>query len=594
MGKNIFSKSDKFTSEYCCSIIKIGEVKPIEGKDKIGYTLVNGETIVIRKDQVKEGDILFYASNETQLHKDFLGANNLFESGSYELNANAKDVEPYILKNKELKPTVEILEKAIKKLEVCSNFLLSYDAEILAAGDDETKKEELNTRYDNSRKTIMKFASANLTLVSSNEDFVKAANETILEKKLALGPIKKEIEENTNFIRSHVGFFNKTGRVRAIRLGGINSMGYLFSIDELAKWCPEVKNVYLPDLVGEDFDMVNGIEFIKAYVPFVPQRSNKGDGKSIDRKRNKKIEKFDRMIKGEFSFHYSSDPLPKCINRIKPNDTVSITVKIHGTSFGCGKLHIKTPIKLPIYKLLWNKFVDTTGLFKKLRVTDYIVEYGNVTSSRTVIKNQYINKEVTGGYYGVDIWSEYGNLIYPYLDEGMTVYGEIFGYLSGSDKMIQKDYDYGCEKGKNKLMPYRITTTNDNGTKHEWNVMEVKEWTEKLIAEHPELADKIHVIDLLYHGILADLYPHLSLTEHWHENVLEEMRNDVIHFGMEKREPLCTNHNVPREGICVRIDNDEINENFKLKCAKFFDRERKAIDAGEVDIEMADVYVSES
>lgn len=590
----MFSKSKNFKSEYCCSIIKIGEVKPIEGKDKIGYTLVNGETIVIRKDQVKEGDILFYASNETQLHKDFLGANNLFESGSYELNANAKDVEPYILKNKELKPTVEILEKAIKKLEVCSNFLLSYDAEILAAGDDETKKEELNTRYDNSRKTIMKFASANLTLVSSNEDFVKVANKTILEKKFALEPIKKEIEDNTNFVRSHVGFFNKTGRVRAIRLGGINSMGYLFSIDELAKWCPEVKDVYLPDLVGEDFDMVNGIEFIKAYVPFVPQRSNKGDGKSIDRKRNKKIEKFDRMIKGEFSFNYSSDPLPKCINRIKPNDTVSITVKNHGTSFLCGKLHVKTPIKLPIHKLLWNKFVDITGLFKKLRVTDYIVEYGNVTSSRTVIRNQYINKKVTDGYYGVDIWSEYGNLIYPYLDEGMTVYGEIFGYLSGSDKMIQKDYDYGCEKGKNKLMPYRITTTNDNGTKHEWNVMEVKEWTEKLIAEHPELADKIHVIDLLYHGTLADLYPHLSLTEHWHENVLEEMRNDVIHFGMEKREPLCTNHNVPREGICVRIDNDEINENFKLKCAKFFDRERKAIDAGEVDIEMADVYVSES
>ena len=78
------------------------------------------------------------------------------------------------------------------------------------------------------------------------------------------------------------------------------------------------------------------------------------------------------------------------------------------------------------------------------------------------------------------------------------------------------------------------------------------------------------------------------------ENVLEEMRNDVVHFGMEKQEPLCTSHNVPREGICVRIDNDEINENFKLKCQHFFDMERKAIDAGEVDIEMADAYVSES
>lgn len=593
MGKNIVSKSDNFTSEYCCSIIKIGEVKPIEGKDKIGYTLVNGETIVIRKDQVKEGDILFYASNETQLHKDFLGANNLFESGSYELNANAKEVEPYIVKNKEMKEHAEFLEKTIEKVKKFLNVVTTFETEMFACENDYERK-AVKVYYNNACKKLVQYVGGGLNINSKSNDFIIETEKFVAIKKIEIESLKKEIEDNTNFIRSHVGFFNKNGRVRAIRLGGINSMGYLFSIDELAKWCPEVKDVYLPDIVGEDFDTVNGIEFIKAYVPFVPQRSNKGDGKSIDRKRNKKIEKFDRMIKGEFSFHYSSDPLPKCINRIKPNDMVSITVKCHGTAFSCGKLHVKTPIKLPIHKLLWNKFVDTTGLFKKLRVTDYIVEYGNVTSSRTVIKNQYINKDVSEGYYGVDIWSEYGNLIYPYLDEGMTVYGEIFGYLSGSDKMIQKNYDYGCEQGKNKLMPYRITTTNDNGTKHEWNVTEVKEWTEKLIKEHPELADRIHVIDLLYHGTLANLYPHLSLTDHWHENVLEEMRNDVVHFGMEKREPLCTNHNVPREGICVRIDNDEINENFKLKCQHFFDMERKAIDAGEVDIEMADAYVSES
>ena len=593
MGKNIFSKSDNFTSEYCCSIIRVGEVKPIEGKDKIGYTLVNGETIVIRKDQVKEGDILFYASNETQLHKDFLGANNLFESGSYELNANAKEVEPYIVKNKEMKEHAEFLEKTIEKVKKFSNVVTTFETEMFACENDYERK-AVKVYYNNACKRLVQYVGGGLNINSKSNDFIIETEKFVAIKKIEIESLKKEIEDNTNFIRSHVGFFNKTGRVRAIRLGGINSMGYLFSIDELAKWCPEVKDVYLPDLVGEDFDTVNGIEFIKAYVPFVPQRSNKGDGKSIDRKRNKKIEKFDRMIKGEFSFHYSSDPLPKCINRIKPNDMVSISVKCHGTSFSCGKLHVKTPIKLPIHKLLWNKFVDITGLFKKLRITDYIVEYGNVTSSRTVIKNQYINKEVSEGYYGVDIWSEYGNFIYPYLDEGMTVYGEIFGYLSGSDKMIQKNYDYGCEQGKNKLMPYRITTTNDNGTKHEWNVTEVKEWTEKLIKEHPELADRIHVIDLLYHGTLANLYPHLSLTDHWHENVLEEMRNDVVHFGMEKQEPLCTNHNVPREGICVRIDNDEINENFKLKCQHFFDMERKAIDAGEVDIEMADAYVSES
>lgn len=329
MTNNIFTKSDFFKSEYCCSIIRVGEVKPIEGKDKIGYTLVNGETIVIRKDQVKEGDILFYASNETQLHKDFLGANNLFESGSYELNANAKEVEPYIIKNKEMKEHVELLEKTIEKVKKFSNVVTTFETEMFACEND-SERRAIKVYYNNACKKLVQYVGGGLNINSKSNDFIIETEKFVAIKKIEIESLKKEIEDNTNFIRSHVGFFNKTGRVRAIRLGGINSMGYLFSIDELAKWCPEVKDVYLPDLVGEDFDTVNGIEFIKAYVPFVPQRSNKGDGKSIDRKRNKKIEKFDRMIKGEFSFHYSSDPLPKCINRMKPNDTVSITVKAHG------------------------------------------------------------------------------------------------------------------------------------------------------------------------------------------------------------------------------------------------------------------------
>lgn len=590
MANNIFKKSEKFSSEYCCSIVKIGEVKPIEGKDKIGYTLVNGETIVVRKDQVKEGDVLFYASNETQLDKDFLGANNLFESSSYELNANAKEVEPYILKNKELKEKVDGIEKVIKKLYVCSKFMIEYDSQLLAA-EDEDEKKELETRYNNSCKTIMKYVGDSLTLDSSSKEFVVSAQEHCAKKKIEFDELRKEIEENTSFIRSHVGFFNKTGRVRAIRLGGVQSMGYLFSLDELTKYNINVRDINLEELVGEDFDTIEDTLFIKAYVPFVPQRGSKGDGKSKDRKRNKKIEKFDRMVKGEFSFHYSTDPLPKCINRVKPDDVVTITSKLHGTSICIGKLHVKTPIKLPFHKWIWNKFVDLTGLFKAHRITDYIIEYGNVTSSRTVIKNQYINKEVTDGYYGVDVWSEYGNLLYPYLTEGMTIYGEIIGYCTGSDKMIQKGYDYGCEKGENKLMIYRITTTNDNGTKLEWNVTDVHNWTQGLIREHPEIADRIHVIDLLYHGTLANLYPDISLENHWHENVLEAMRNDKKHFNMEKNDPICHNK-VPFEGVVLRIDDDELSEAFKLKCQKFLSKEREEIDKGEVDMEMADAYTS--
>ena len=581
----MFSKSDSFKSEYCCSIIRVGEVKPIEGKDKIGYTLVNGETIVVRKDQVKEGDVLLYASNETQLDKDFLGANNLFESSSYQLNSNANEIEPYILKNKELKAEAENLEKVIKKLFVCSKFLIGYDSAVIAAGDNEEEKSELETRLNNSRKTISKYIGGSFNEDSTLIDYVTTAQKYCAEKKTQLDIIKKEIDETTAYIRGHVGFFNKTGRVRSIRLGGVQSMGYLFTLDELAKYNPNVKNISLNQYVGEDFDTIEDKLFIKAYVPFVPERRQV----SKVEKRNKKIEQFDRMVKGEFSFHYDTAPLPKCIGRLKPSDVVTITSKLHGTSICIGKLHVKTPIKLPFYKWIWNKFVDLTGLFKAHRITDYVIDYGNVTASRTVIKNQYINENVSDGYYGVDVWSEYGNLIYPFLSEGMIIYGEIIGYLTDSDKMIQKNYDYGCNKGKNKLMIYRITTNNEDGTKHEWNVTEVKEWTEKLVNDHPEIADRIHVIDLLYHGTLAVLYPNISYMDHWHENVLEASRNEKERFNMEKNDPICKNK-VPFEGVVLRIDNDEFAEAFKLKCAKFLSKEREEIDKGEVDMEMLDNY----
>lgn len=582
----MFGKSKNFKEEYSCSIIRIGEIKPIEGKDKIGFTLVNGETIVIRKDQVKEGDILIYASNESELNKDFLGANNLFESNSYELNSNASELEKYILKNKELKPQLNTVEKNLAKLDNCIKFVIRYESEVATAEGDEDILYDLSQRLAKSTGFISGYINRNVEDFPSLVEFVNEAEKVRAEKETLFKELKSEIEANTEYVRSRVGFFNKTGRVRSIRLGGVVSKGYLFTLEELAKYNPKVKDINLEEYLGQDFDTVDGELFVKAYVPFVPEKRTKT---SSAEKRNKKIVRFDRMIEGEFSFNYDSLLLPKNIHKIKPTDSVAITVKIHGTSFVCGKVHVKTPIKLPFMRRMCNKFIDLTGLFKKYRTIDYKVEYGNVTSSRKVIKNKYINKDVTDGYYSVDVYSEYGELIYPYLSEGMTVYGEIFGYLTNNTKMIQKQYDYGCEVGTNKLMPYRITTSLPDGGKYEWNVEEVKDWTEKLIKEHPEIADRIHVIDLLYHGTLADLYPTLSLTEHWNENVLEELRNDKKHFGMEKDEPLCENK-VPREGICIRIDDDETNENFKLKCQKFYDREKKLIDEGEVDVEMNNTY----
>ena len=73
------------------------------------------------------------------------------------------------------------------------------------------------------------------------------------------------------------------------------------------------------------------------------------------------------------------------------------------------------------------------------------------------------------------------------------------------------------------------------------------------------------------------------------------MRNDKINFGMEKNEPMCRNK-VPREGIVIRKNDDEISEAFKLKCQKFLKREAEMIDEVEkgkeimTDQEMVEAY----
>lgn len=86
----IFGKSKNFKQEYCCTIIQIDKVEPIPNSDFLGTVNVNGLPIVVRKDQVKEGDIVFYAAHETKLAHKFLSANNLYEDSSLNKDTTKK------------------------------------------------------------------------------------------------------------------------------------------------------------------------------------------------------------------------------------------------------------------------------------------------------------------------------------------------------------------------------------------------------------------------------------------------------------------------------------------------------------------------
>ena len=591
MENKVFTKSEGFKSEYSCAIVTVPELTPIEGSDFLAKTNIFGTQIVVRRDQVSTGDVMLYAANETQLNERFLSVNNLYEISCREKNANAEEVakimseyEPIKAeadkKRNEAKNIKGMMETYTKKSQKIQKSIKKKekDAEKLKDKPDEASMltldiPELQKKADEYVARAMALTTQYTNLKKEVEDIVKSGEHIVAEAK------------------KHCGFFNKYGRVRCLTLKGCPSFGVLFSPDDLMKFDPTITMDDILGYVGNEFDTVNGELFVKVFVPPVKEQPVRGSKAS---RAQKKLVRFDRMVEGEFSFHYETSQFQKIIEGFNPTDVVDITVKRHGTSIIIGNLLVKQPIRLPFFQRLLNKFIDLTGLLKSKRIKDWEEVYGPLYSSRTVIKNRYINKEVTDGFYSKDVWSEWGDIVYPYLPEGMTVYGEICGYVTGTQTMIQKTYDYGCEPGENNLMIYRITTKADEEGKKEWEIPDVKAWTEELIERMKSNGDenwkRLHPIDLLYHGTLEDLYPDLDTTEHWHVNLLEKMKNDKEHFGMEENEPMCTHFKSPREGICIRREGDIYPSCSKLKTNSFFIGESVRMDSADVDIEMTEGY----
>lgn len=369
------------------------------------------------------------------------------------------------------------------------------------------------------------------------------------------------------------GFFGKHGRVKVVTLRKQPSQGFIIPILSLNKWIegciPEgTENSYTDTI----FDEVNGKIICKKYIPSVNYSIHSGHKHVTIKGR-----RFDKLIPEEFHFHYDTKKLNENIYRLSPDMDITISVKVHGTSWIVGNVLCKRKLSI------WEK------IKKVLKCDVELNEYSGIFSSRKIIKNRYIYTNRNLRLHPVsiqkEIWEHAYEVIFPYTDKGMTVYGEAVGYLpDNSMKMIQNGHDYGCEPGKYKLMPYRIVSENPNGVHREWDVQEVFEWTQKIISKSPEIADKIMPINILYNGSLRDLYPDLDpKNSNWCDILLARLKIES-RFCMEKREPLCRNK-VPREGIVIRINGDSIAEAFKLKTQVHFDLERKELDEGVMDLE---------
>lgn len=405
---------------------------------------------------------------------------------------------------------------------------------------------------------------------------------------------KPELNKNVN---SKPGLFEDNGRVKTIRLKGTIdkkneetgkvekefltgavSDGFLIELQTLLNFLIENFNIDIKeDDIESDiwFDTIehNGKTFWLSKKYIIVNNVFKKEtsyNKNKEKYRQKKLKKFNKVIPGQFKFHYDTVIVRKVPFLVQPNDYIHISSKVHGTS-------------LIVSYVLCNQQLTWKQKISKWLTGHNFKQYDYLYASRTVIKNQYdINGNKSIGFYGCDIWGEAFKVIKPILKKGMTIYAEIIGYLP-TGAYIQKNYDYGCvrpEEGEEytygkhfKINVYRITITNVDGDIHEFSPREVQIWCKN---------NGLVPVTELYYGKAKDLYPDLNIENHWHENFWDKMSVDKK-FYMEMDSPDC-NNKVPHEGVVIKID-DMIPRAMKLKCFSFLNKEQADLDKGISNIE---------
>ena len=395
---------------------------------------------------------------------------------------------------------------------------------------------------------------------------------------LSYANLYRHKERNSNTDLS--GFFEDNGRVKAIKLRGVLSEGFLLPIKVFRDFLLDSVNIELNEVtLNTEFDSVehDGKEFWVCKKYIVKTRSRGVNSGST----TKAVKGYNRIDDTQFRFHYETVQVKKEPWCIQPDDLISITEKIHGTSGITA--HVLCKSKLNIFTKIGNLLLGNKWN-KQNRYYDIIY------ASRSVIKNKYFNKNVSAGYYGVDVWKYVNDIVAPHVPEGYTVYYEIVGYLPNGG-YIQKNYDYGCIPPKSgetythekhfKVRIYRVTITNPEGIVHEFSAREVQQWCER---------NGLTPVTELYYGPAAELYPDLYqecngckiISDGWNQQFWEKLANDK-NFYMECDSPSC-NNKVPHEGLVIKKE-DMISHAWKLKCFNFLQGETKELDSGESNIE---------
>jgi len=349
------------------------------------------------------------------------------------------------------------------------------------------------------------------------------------------------------------GFFSpKHGRVKAISLRGEKSEGYIVPVSTIEDWSGYK---FKEDDLNKDFDHIGNTMLCTKYINGEILR-NLERAASQERNKNKKAKRESKLVENQFRVAEDTDNLKRNCFKIKPEDTITISYKIHGANMSIGNVLCKKTLK-------WYE-----KILKKLKVNISDTHYDLIYASRRIIKNCYADK-TNNSFYDVDIWGLMAEKYKGAIKDNVVLYGEVYGQLPNG-KWIQKNYDYGLAANTADFIVYRGTIINNKGEVFEMSTPQLTSYCMKM---------GLKMVPVFYYGKAKDWDVSIELNEHWHEHFLVKMQAKYN----EKDCYMCKNV-VPEEGICL-IKEGDFFEGYKLKSFKFLKRESDELDAGEQNIE---------
>lgn len=326
------------------------------------------------------------------------------------------------------------------------------------------------------------------------------------------------------------GYIEKNGRVRAMKLRGEYSEGMLMPLSSLSCF-GDISSLK----EGDSFNFLDGEEVCEKYIP----KETRSAGPCF----GSKTESLKQFVDGQFQFHVDTSNFGKNLSKFDLEDIISISYKLHGTSFTARKVLCK--------RKFWK--------FNLKPVYKFII------SSRKRVLSQKKDK--------YDLWVDTCSKLEPFIKNGYCFYGEIVGF-NATGSVIQYGYDYGCDPNgqlapQNETYIYRITYTSPEGGVIELSSKQIIEFCNKFGLKTPPL---------FYIGSVknfCELNGVDTQSEDWRTGwaaKLKELYNEKDCF-MSKNP-------VPEEGVVLRKEGLEFDA-YKLKSSRFLLKETEALDKGE-------------